>query len=133
MGIQSTSSIQLISSTVAPQQHVCVCEKGFMEKRVQEDISVVRWAVSCCHLSGWGCLECACLHPVLSQSRAQAMLCLLLSVSPVYLGVIHSYITPVLKICHSFCVKELLMSTDDSTTGRSELVWMPGEKKGLFY
>lgn len=43
-GIQSTSAIKLISHKVAPQQCVWVCKKSFMEKRVREEISMVRWA-----------------------------------------------------------------------------------------
>lgn len=44
VGIQSTSAIKLISYKVALQQCVWVCEKSFTEKRVREEISVVRWA-----------------------------------------------------------------------------------------
>lgn len=89
--------------------------------------------VSCCQLPGWGWLGCACLHAALSQNSAQAVPCLHLSLSPVYLDIVDSQIIPVLKKCHSFCMKELLMPTDDSPLGRSELFCMPGEEKGLFH
>lgn len=75
-----------------------------------------------------------CLSPcnvVPEQRLGSATLATLSNVSGV--GIVHSQAIPVLKKCHSLCIKELLMLTDDSPLGRSELYCMPGEEKGLCY
>lgn len=131
VGMQSTSAIKLISYKVAPQKCVWVCEKNSIEKKVWEEMSVVRWAGELLPPVQVGKAG-VCLSPckVLPEWCPGSAVLASLSLSPVCL---HSQIIPVLKKCHSFCIKELLMSTDDPPLGRSELFCVPGEKKGLCY
>lgn len=91
VGIQSPSAIKLIRYKVAPQQSVWMGEESSMDKRVQEGISVVRWAGELLPPARVGmvgvCLPAGNALP--GQCPGSAVL-VSLSLSPVYLGIIHS-------------------------------------------
>lgn len=87
VGIQSTMATKLISYKVAPQQCVWLCDKSSMEKRVSEEISVIRWAAELLPPAQVGmvgmCLPACSALPGQCPDSAQAVPCLLLSLSSV--------------------------------------------------
>lgn len=138
---------QPLSSLVTKWLPSCVfgCMRRVLWRGEHRNKSVVSWAGGSssghAYLGRWQQFTCpgrhdwlhACLHAVLSQNTTwQCHPCYSLpSVSGV--GILYPQATPELKKCHSLCIKEFLMLTDDSPLGRSERYCMPAEDKGLCY
>lgn len=129
--IQSTSAIKLISYKVDPQ--LCVWEWFYGEENTGINLSgfVGRWTAAI-YPGGhsWSVPVSIQCSPRTAPGYCHA--CNSFSSVP-GVGIVHSQATPALKKCHSLCTEELLMLTDDSPLGRSELYCVPAEEKGFCY